>query len=87
MRIAGCPPNTAPDATALGSKRCRFTTKPVSKPWYLKVSEELGVFAVDVRATDEQGGRSYLKYDFVPLQDVSLHLYLPLATAGEMFGK
>jgi ribosomal protein S18 acetylase RimI-like enzyme len=51
----------------------------------LAVSADLGVFAVDVRATDEQAGRFYVKYGFVPLQDATLHFYLAMATVEKMF--
>jgi GNAT superfamily N-acetyltransferase len=51
----------------------------------LEVSQELGVFAVDVWALDEQACRFYLKYGFIRLEDAPEHLYLPLQTVGEMF--
>jgi hypothetical protein len=51
----------------------------------LGVSEELGVFAVDVWAMDEQALPFYLKYGFIPLEDAPLHLYLPMKTVEKMF--
>jgi GNAT superfamily N-acetyltransferase len=51
----------------------------------LEVSEELGVFAVDVWSMDEQALPFYLKYGFIPLEDAPLHLYLPLGTVEKMF--
>jgi ribosomal protein S18 acetylase RimI-like enzyme len=51
----------------------------------LKLSAELGVFAVDVRATDESAAAFYAKYGFLPLEDVPLHFYLPLKTVEKMF--
>ncbi len=51
----------------------------------LEFSEELGVFAVDVWAMDEQALPFYLKYGFIPLEDAPLHLYLPIATVETMF--
>jgi ribosomal protein S18 acetylase RimI-like enzyme len=51
----------------------------------LQVSADLGVFAVDVRATDEQARAFYLKYGFASLQDAPPHLYLPLGTVEKMF--
>jgi GNAT superfamily N-acetyltransferase len=51
----------------------------------LAVSADLGVFAVDLRATDEQAGRYYVKYGFIPLEDAPLHYYLPLKTVEKMF--
>jgi len=51
----------------------------------LEVSAELGVFAVDLWALDEQAGRFYCKYGFIPLEDAALHLFLPLETVERMF--
>jgi ribosomal protein S18 acetylase RimI-like enzyme len=51
----------------------------------LQASADLGVFAVDVRATDEQASRFYVKYGFAPLDDAPLHLYLPIKTVEKMF--
>jgi GNAT superfamily N-acetyltransferase len=51
------------------------------------VSEELGVFAVDVWAMDEQALPFYLKYGFSPLEKAPLHLYLPIGTVEKMFVK
>jgi GNAT superfamily N-acetyltransferase len=51
----------------------------------LAVSAELGVFAVDLWALDEQAGRFYRKYGFLPLEDAVLHFFLPLETVEQMF--
>jgi ribosomal protein S18 acetylase RimI-like enzyme len=51
----------------------------------LAVSADLGVFAVDVRATDEKAGRFYVRYGFIPLLDVPLHFYLMIGTVERMF--
>ncbi len=51
----------------------------------LAVSLDLGVFAVDVRATDEIAGRFYVRYGFIPLLDVPLHFYLAMGTVEKMF--
>jgi GNAT superfamily N-acetyltransferase len=51
----------------------------------LQVAEDLGVFAVDVWAMEEQALPFYLKYGFIPLQDAPLHLYLPIKTVEKMF--
>jgi ribosomal protein S18 acetylase RimI-like enzyme len=51
----------------------------------LQASADLGIFAVDVWATDEQARAFYLKYGFLTLQDAPLHLYLPLGTVEKMF--
>lgn len=51
----------------------------------LEVANTIGVYAVDVRATDEQARDFYLKYGFLELQDVPLHLFLPIKTVEQMF--
>ena len=53
----------------------------------LEVSEDLGVFAVDVWALDDQARSFYLKYGFLQLEDAALHLYLPLQTVERMFAR
>ena len=50
----------------------------------LKTAKEVGVYAVDVRAIDENSRRFYLKYGFLTLEDAPLHLYLPLATVEQL---
>lgn len=45
----------------------------------------IGVFAVDVRATDEKSRDFYLKYGFLPRQDMPLHLYLHMKTVEQIF--
>jgi GNAT superfamily N-acetyltransferase len=49
------------------------------------VAERIGVFAVDLFSKDEDAKRFYLKYGFIPLQDDTFHLYLPMATVRAMF--
>lgn len=51
----------------------------------LETANTIGVYAVDVRATDEPARDFYLKYGFVPLQDAPLHLFLPMKTVEQMF--
>lgn len=51
----------------------------------LAVSEELAVFAVDVRAIDEQARVFYQTYGFISLADDALHLYLPMKTVVAIF--
>lgn len=46
----------------------------------LRLSEGLGIFAVEVMAIDKEAKRFYLKYGFVPLVDNELHLCLPMET-------
>lgn len=50
----------------------------------LKTAKDIGVFAIDVRAIDENSCRFYLKYGFLSLEDDPLHLYLPMATVEQM---
>lgn len=51
----------------------------------LDLSGELGIFAVEVRAIDEEARRFYQKYGFVSLQDDERHLYLPIKTIEDAF--
>jgi ribosomal protein S18 acetylase RimI-like enzyme len=51
----------------------------------LAVTNTIGVYAVDVLATDDQARAFYLKYGFLPLQDAPLHLYLPMKTVEQLF--
>lgn len=53
----------------------------------ITLSEELGVFAVDVWAMDKDLLPFYEKYGFIPLQDAPLHLYLPMGTVAQMFSQ
>jgi GNAT superfamily N-acetyltransferase len=49
----------------------------------LEVAENLGIFAIDVWAIDEDARSFYQKYGFLPLDDNPFHLYLPLATLAK----
>lgn len=51
------------------------------------LSEQTGIFAVEVIALDEEARRFYLKYDFTPLLDDSLHRYLTIKKIRQLFGK
>ncbi len=51
----------------------------------LDAANTLGVYAVDVLATDDTAHDFYLKYGFLPLQDLPLHLFLPMKTIEQMF--
>jgi len=51
----------------------------------LDAADTMGVYAVDGRATDDKARDFYLKYGFLPLQDLPLHLYLPMKTVKQMF--
>ncbi|HXG65015.1 MAG TPA: GNAT family N-acetyltransferase [Blastocatellia bacterium] len=43
-----------------------------------QAAEQLGIYAVEVRALNERARDFYLKYGFTPLLDDELHLYLPM---------
>ena len=49
----------------------------------LDLSEQLGLFAVEVLAIDSDAKEFYIKYGFVPLADNDLHLFLPIRTIEE----
>lgn len=49
-----------------------------------RMSETLGLFAVEVLALDDAARAFYLKYGFLPLQDDALHLYLSMKTIRQM---
>lgn len=44
----------------------------------LKVADELGIYAVEVRALSEQAKNFYLKFGFGELNDDKFHLYLTM---------
>lgn len=50
-----------------------------------ELTERLGVFAVDVWAIDDDASGFYRRYGFIPLEDVSLHLYLPMKSIDVLF--
>ncbi len=49
-----------------------------------QASEQLGIYAVEVRALNENARRFYLKYGFAPLLDDELHLYLSIKTIRKL---
>lgn len=51
----------------------------------LALADQLGVYAIEVDAVDDEAGRFYDKYGFVALVDDPRHLYLPLATVQQVF--
>lgn len=51
----------------------------------VKVSQEIGVYAVRVDAIDEKAQQFYLKYEFIPFTDSPLSLFLPLKTIEKEF--
>ncbi|MDB5343665.1 MAG: acetyltransferase [Schlesneria sp.] len=50
----------------------------------LDLSSDLGIHAVEVDALDDAAAAFYRKYGFSSLIDDPLHLYLPIATIGEV---
>ncbi|MEM8677524.1 MAG: GNAT family N-acetyltransferase [Cyanobacteria bacterium P01_G01_bin.67] len=46
----------------------------------VRISSEMGIFAVRVDAMDESAKNFYLKYGFIPLKDAEFSLILPLKT-------
>lgn len=51
----------------------------------LELASQMGAFAVDVWAIDDEARAFYEKYGFLGLQDNPLHLYLPMKTIEAMF--
>ncbi len=51
-----------------------------------KIAEDLGVFAVEVKALDDAAKKFYLKYGFAAMLDDPMHLYLPIKNAKALFG-
>lgn len=50
----------------------------------LRVSEVVGVYAVEVRAKDDEARRFYEHYGFKSATDDARHLYLPLKTVRKL---
>jgi GNAT superfamily N-acetyltransferase len=48
------------------------------------VAEQIGVYAVEVRAIDEAARQFYLRYGFTELKDDKLHLYLPMSVIKKL---
>jgi GNAT superfamily N-acetyltransferase len=48
------------------------------------VAQQVGVYAVEVRAIDEAARQFYLKYGFTELKDDKLHLYLPMSVIKKL---
>jgi predicted GNAT family N-acyltransferase len=51
----------------------------------VQISEEVGIYAVRVDATNERAKQFYLKYEFISFVDQSLSLFLPLKTIRYQF--
>ncbi len=46
----------------------------------IRLSEEVGIYAVIVDAIDDEAKQFYLKYAFIPFVDNPRSLYLPIQT-------
>lgn len=51
----------------------------------VQISEEVGIYAVRVDAINERAKQFYLKYEFLPFEDLPLSLFLPLKTIRQQF--
>ena len=51
----------------------------------VRVSQEIGIFAVRVDAIDLQAKEFYLKHEFISFQDKELSHFLPLETIAREF--
>ncbi len=52
----------------------------------LDISKNLGAFAVDLWAIDDEAQAFYQKYGFIPLEDNQRHLFLGMKSITSMFG-
>jgi GNAT superfamily N-acetyltransferase len=50
----------------------------------LDMSKKVGAYAVDLWAIDDEARAFYLKYGFLPMEDNTLHLHLPMATIAAL---
>lgn len=44
----------------------------------IKIADELGIYAIEVKALNKNAKQFYLKYGFTELKDDEFHLYLPM---------
>ena len=51
----------------------------------VRISEQAGIFAVEVFALDDDARQFYLKYGFTSLAHDLYHLYLPMKTVRKLF--
>lgn len=50
----------------------------------LSLADQIGIYAIEVYALNDQARAFYLKYGFLELLDDRLHLFLPLQTIKEL---
>jgi len=50
----------------------------------IKLADQLGIYAIEVRALTEKAKQFYLKFGFTGLKDDELHLYLPIKTIRKL---
>lgn len=53
----------------------------------VKISQEIGIFAVRVDPIDLKAKEFYLKYGFIPLEDRPLAMFLPIKTIAREFNQ
>lgn len=53
----------------------------------VRASSQIGIYAVRVDAIDDRAKQFYLKHEFIPFQDNSLSLFLPLKTIKQEFDR
>jgi GNAT superfamily N-acetyltransferase len=52
----------------------------------LRISDVVGIYAIDAHAKDQPARDFYARYGFRPLLDDHLHLFLPTAILPKLFG-
>ncbi|MBR8838984.1 MAG: GNAT family N-acetyltransferase [Stigonema ocellatum SAG 48.90 = DSM 106950] len=52
----------------------------------LRLSSEVGIFALTVDAINEQAKQFYLKYGFIPFEDNELSVFIPMKTISTVVG-
>ncbi len=73
----------AVDKTAKGNRLGEFLLMDGFKKT-LNAAKEIGIYAVEVRALDDDAKSFYLKYGFTELLDDPLHLYLSIKTIKKL---
>jgi len=49
------------------------------------VAEQMGIYALEVHAIDQQARKFYTKYGFQPFRDDPSHLFMPMETIKQLF--